>query len=184
MKDDVLAAAPATGARFEPDTSVAQLVDVLASVYYRLDADIDQLRRDRYVESATGRELDRRAVPLGVRRPSGESDDVFRRRALAGRARSTSRTTWDDFAEAVLAVLDAEPDEVELEVDYEQELGAVIVRVASTVLDESPFDDSEIVSLLNGALPMSRRVVIQPTDVATWDDPERGWGTQWGSTIE
>jgi hypothetical protein len=184
MKDDVLENAPPTGARFEPDTEVARLVETLAAVYYRIDADVDQLRRDRYVETATGVELDRRGRPLGVERPAGEGDDAFRRRALAGRARATSETTFEDFAEACLAVLDADPDQVQLTIDYADELGAVIVEATTTVIEESPFSESQIVEFLEGSLPMSRRVVLRPTDVASWGEADKGWGTQWGGDIE
>ncbi len=168
---DVLQKAPETGARFEENTEVARMVETLATIYHRIDVDIGQMREDRYIETATGRELDRRATPLGAERPTGESDDVFRRRALAARARSTSTTTFEDFADAVLTTLDAEPSDVELKVDYVDELGAVIVRADSSVLDESPFSESEIKNLLDGAVPAGRRVVLRKTDGFQFSDP-------------
>lgn len=183
MKDDILEAAPATGARFEQDTEVARLVETFADIYYRLDVDIDQLRRDRYAESATGTELDRIGREVGVQRPLGETDAAFRRRVLAARSRATSQTTWDDLAEICLQVLDADESDVELEVDYTDELGAVIVRITTEVLEAAPFSQAQIVEFLESALPMSRRIVLRPTDVATWGDAEKGWGTQWGGDI-
>ena len=184
MKDDVLNAAPATGVRFEPGTETERLVKTLAAVYYRLGSDLDQLRRDRYLETATGVELERRARPLGIERPAGEGDDAFRRRALAGRARATSRTTFEDFAETCLKVLDADPDQLRLTVDYADEPGAVIVEVTTAVIDASPFGTDQIIAFLEASLPMSRRVVLRPTDVASWGDTEKGWGTQFGGDIE
>jgi len=183
VKDDVLANAPLTGARFEQNTEAARLVETLASIYYRLDTDIDQLRRDRYTETATGTELDRHGREVGVERPPGESNPAFRRRVLAGRGQATSRTTWADFAELVLDVLDCDADQVQMTIDYTDELGAVIVEAESSVIDASPFSESTIVSFLEGALPMSRRVVVRATDVFTWDDPDKGWGTQWGGAL-
>lgn len=183
MQDDVLEAAPAGGVRFEHDTEVAQLVEVLASVYYRLDTDIDQLRRDRYTGSATGRELDRHGREVSVSRPTDEDDPAFRRRVQAGRGQATSQTTWDDFAQLCLDVLGADPEQVRLSMGDGSELGAVIVEITTTVLDDAPFSETEIVGFLEGALPMSRRVVLRPTDVATWGDAEKGWGTQWGGDI-
>jgi len=184
LKTDVLQAAPPAGVRFEPGTETERLVATLAAVYYRLGSDLDQLRRDRYVETATGVELERRARPLGVERPTGEGDDAFRRRALAGRARATSRTTFEDFAETCLEVLDADPDQLRLTVDYDDEPGAVIVEATTTVIEASPFTSDQIVAFLEASLPMSRRVVLRPTDVASWGDGEKGWGTQWGGDIE
>lgn len=183
MKDDVLDAWPPSGVRAEQRTEIARLVETLASVYYRIDVDVDELRRDRYAATATGTELDRIGREVGVQRPVGEGDDAFRRRVMAGRARSTSETTWDDFAELVLNVLDADETDVELAVDYGDELGAVIVRVTTSVLDAAPFSQAEIIQFLEAALPMSRRVVVRLTDVATWGDADKGWGTQWGGDI-
>ncbi len=171
MKDDVLQAAPPAGVRFEPGTETERLVATLAAVYYRLGSDLDQLRRDRYVETATGVELERRARPLGVERPTGEGDDAFRRRALAGRARATSRTTFEDFAETCLVLLDADASDVTLRVDYDDELGAVIVELTSQLLDAAPFSEATIKSILEGALPASRRVVLRRLDGFQFSDP-------------
>lgn len=164
MKDDVLESAPPTGVRFERDTEVARLVDVLTDVYYRLDTDIGQLRMDRYLETASGREMDLRARPLGVTRPKGENDETFRLRALAGRVRSASDSTFDDFARTALEILDADPGDITLSVDYTDERGAVIVQADSDVIEASPFTDSTIVEILEGALQMSRRVVLRELD--------------------
>lgn len=164
MKDDVLEAAPATGARFEQNTEVARLVETLASVYYRFDVDVDRIRGDRYLETATGIELDKRARPVGVQRPTGERDQKFRQRALAGRARSLSETTFDDVGRVALAALDADPDQVTLDIDYEDELGAVIVEATSAVYDAAPFSEPTIISILEGAIPMSRRIVLRRRD--------------------
>lgn len=164
MKDDVLEHAPPTGVRFEPGSEVERLVEVLAAAYYRLDTDIDQLRRDRYLETATGVELDRRANPLGVDRPAGEGDAKFRRRALAGRARALSRASFDDFARVCLAALNADPDEVSITKNYDLHPGAIIVSATSDVFVSSPFAKDEIIDLLEGALPMDRRVRLQEAD--------------------
>jgi hypothetical protein len=165
MKDDVLEAAPQTGARFEQNTEVARLVETLASVYYRFDVDVDRIRGDRYLETATGIELDMRARPVGVQRPTGERDQKFRQRALAGRARSLSETTFDDVARVALAALDADPDQVTLDIGSDgDELGAVIIEATSAVYDAAPFSEQTIISILEGAIPMSRRVVLRRRD--------------------
>lgn len=171
MKDDILKAAPDTGVRFEPDTEVARLVQTLAQAYYRMDADINKLRNSRSINTAKGRELDLKAKEVGVQRPTGEGDDAFRRRALAGRKRARSETTWEDFAEGCLEFLDADPGDVRLDVDYTEELGAVIVYVSSSVLYESPFTENTIRENLEEMLPMSRRVVIRVSDGFQFSDP-------------
>ncbi|SEO72029.1 hypothetical protein SAMN05216388_1017100 [Halorientalis persicus] len=183
MKDDVLAAAPPTGVRFEQGTEVARLVNTLAQLYYRIDDDISTLRRSRFIESATGRELDLIGLSVNVYRPDGEADPKFRRRVFAGFAAAQSRTTFEDFARVCLKVLDADPSDVRLTKDWASDLGTIIVRVRSTVLDGSPFTTDTITELLEQAAPMSRRVAIQLTDVATFGDPDRGWGTQFGGDI-
>jgi hypothetical protein len=182
MKDDVLNLAPETGARFEQDTEVERLVETLAQVYYRLDADINKVRNSRTINTAKGNELDLKAREFGINRPEDEGDDIFRKRALAGRKRARSESTWEDFAEGVLMFLDADPNDVEIIIDHEQELGAVIVDVSSSVLDDSPFSTATINNFLEGMIPMSRRVVIQRSDGFQFSDPEstsektgKGW---------
>jgi len=184
VKDDVLTHAPPTGVRFDPETETARLVEVLAAAYYRLDTDIDQLRRDRYLETATGIELERRARPLDVERPAGEGDPRFRRRALAGRARATSRTTFEDFADVCLAVLDAAPDDVQLSKEFDTEPGAIIVTATSDTFDEALFAEPEIIRFLEASLPMSRRVILRRLDGFQFsidgEAPGKGFGEgQW-----
>ena len=171
MKSDVLENAPPTGARFESDTEVARLVEVLTQQYHRIDADVNKLRNSRLIESATGLELERKAREVGINRPDGEGDDTFRRRALAGRTRAKSQATYEEFAHGVLQFLDAGPSDVELTVDYTDELGAVIVEVSSSIIDEAPFTVSTIERYLEGMIPMDRRVVIRTTDGFQFSSP-------------
>lgn len=164
MKDDVLDAAPATGARFETGTDVARLVELFAQVYYRMSADINELNNSRILETATGVELDRKAREFGISRKLGESDDDLRLRALAGRTSVRSQTTFEEFADGALQFLQADSSDVKLTVDYTDEFGAVIVIVKSDVMDASPFDEATIVDFLEAMVPMDRRVVIRALD--------------------
>jgi hypothetical protein len=164
MEEDVLKEAPPTGALFETGTEVQRLVKTLAVVYHRLDADLNRMRQDRYIETASSEELDKRARPLGVERPPGESDDAFRRRAAVGRERVTSRSTFEDFAETVVAALDVEPDDVEIYKEFSTEPGAVIVEAKSDVFDSAPLSEATITKLLEGALQMDRRVILRRED--------------------
>jgi hypothetical protein len=164
MEEDVLKEAPPTGALFETGTEVQRLVEALAAVYHRLDADLNRMRQDRYIETASNKELDKRARPLGVERPPGESDEAFRQRAKAGRERVKSTTTFESFADAALATLDAEPDEIEIYKNFGDELGAVFVEATSDVYDEAPLSEPTIIKLLEDSLPMDRRVILRRRD--------------------
>ena len=172
MKTDVLESAPPTGARFEENTEVARLVETLAQVYYRIDADISQLESFRTIDDASGLELDKKAKEFGVKRPVGESDEIFRRRAKAGRTRARSGATFEEFAEGALNFLDAEPNDLEIEINYEDELGAVIINVNSDIVDNAPFTEDTISEYLEGMIPMDRRVVIRKTDGFQFSAPD------------
>jgi len=171
MKKDVLDSAPSSGVRFEQNSEIGRLVETLASLYNRIDDDVDKLEDFRYIETATGNELDKKARPVGTIRLPGESDSDFRRRALAGRVRVTSETTYEEFAKGVLVLLDANPSDVEIFVDYQDELGAVIVKLTNQVLNNSPFSESVIVSYLEGMIPMGRRVVLRREDGFQFSSP-------------
>lgn len=164
MKSDVFNEAPTTGARFEPGTEVERLIVTLAQLFYRIDADISKMRNSRTIDDASGLELDKKAREFGVFRPTGEGDDAFRRRAIAGRTRARSEATYEEFAKGVLQYLDADPSDVSLTVDYQDERGAVIVEANSQVIDDSPFSTSTILEQLEGMIPLDRRVVLRQTD--------------------
>lgn len=170
MKDEVLDRAPATGAQFERDTEVARLVGVLAHVYDRIDDDIDTMMDSRSIETAAGDELDLKALEFDTVRPQGESDSTFRLRVKAARTSLKSETTFEEFAEGCLQFLGANPSDIELIVDYTDELGAVIVLVDSRVIDNSPFSEPTIVNLMETMIPMDRRVVLRAQDGFQFSD--------------
>lgn len=183
MKNDVMREAPTTAARFEEGTELARLIEILAQAYYRMDADIHKLKNSRSIETASGLELDRKAREVGVNRPLGEGDDVFRRRALAGRTRVKSGATYEEFARGALQFLDAEPSDVRVYVDYQDELGAVILEASSSVIDNSPFTEQTIISYLEAMIPMDRRVALRTADGFQFSLPSTegekdglGWG--------
>lgn len=183
MVDNILDAAPETGVRFEPGTEAARLTDTLAQVYYRMDADINKIRQSRSVNTAKGRELDAKAREINVTRPEGESDEAFRTRAIAGRTRARSTTTWDDFAEICMAVLDTTKSKVTMEVDYTDELGSVIVYANSDVIEASPFTTTQIVEFLEEGLTMSRRVVLRRRDGFQFDSDSAALGLGWSEGL-
>jgi len=161
---DILAQAPPTGFRFEPHTEIERLVGILSGLLYRVEITTEQLKNERYVETATGIELDRRGREFNVDRPAGEGDRAFRQRVKAARGRARSTTTWPDFARLTLDVLEADPNDVNLSIDYSDELGSVIVEVSTKLIDEAPFDEAIIKSFLEATLPGSRRVALRRRD--------------------
>jgi hypothetical protein len=171
MQQEILDAAPPSGARFEDGTELARFIGVLAATYSVVESDINQLYDSRYVDSASGLELDRLGLEFGVTRPPGEGDTRFRKRVGIGRKISFSRTTWDDLAEVALDLLETEEGKLRITKDFDAELGAVIVRAYTSDIDDSPFTEAEIIDFLERAIPGSRRIKLEYLNGFQFSDP-------------
>lgn len=164
------------------DGEVNRAAELLSEQYVRLTYNVDVLYDERYVDTATGTELDRLGANVGVRRPTGESDAKFRKRVKAGYVTANSRGTFSDVARAAVAILDCDTNQVSLErARHTSEAATARLSVEGTVLDNSLFTNTEIKDVLSDALVGGHRLELQRNDVFTWGDSTNGWDTEWGS---
>lgn len=160
----------------------------LAKVYKRqmdrLDIEIDRIYEQRFVETATGEELERLGAKYGIRRKSGEDDEKLRLRIGAAQQVSQSRGTYKDIAQIALEVLDCEPEQITLIRPSESgEPGTGIIRVQGDVIDDSPFTIAEIANLLGDGAVAGHKIEVQQSDAFTFGDADNGFGTEWGQFI-
>lgn len=147
-----------------PDESEA-IYDLLVAAgteLDHLDVQIDSLQQQRFLDTATGGELEKLAAEVGVHKETGESKARFRTRARVGKARSRSTGTLPDFAQ-LLHVLFGD-DATECSLSAVTGDPAVRLTVPSVLVDDSPFSASEIESLLEPALPMGDGLVVVTDD--------------------
>lgn len=143
------------------DDPLYDLVVALVSELYRIDGEIERLFEQRFVDTATGIELDRLGRLVGVERPFGENDDAFRIRVKAGYAKATSTCDFESFAKVALKIIDGQASQLTITNEFDTKPATVIVEAPSSVLSDNPLSNSEIQSFLEDAVPMSHRVELR-----------------------
>lgn len=172
-------------ARIRSGNPVHNLLDVYVQRLTDIDTTVEDLYDQKYIDTATGEELERLGRNVGVERKTGENDAKLRLRVKAGYETATSDGTYEDIAQTALIVLDADPSQVDIDTARDTaDYATALVRANSSVISASPFTTAEIESLLSDAAVGGHRIILQATDVFTWDDANRGWGTVWGKHVE
>ena len=144
----------------EPGDNLYKLLQVVGSENRRLDLELESLYDNRFVDTATGRELEKLGRYVGVTRKTDEKDDKLRIRINAAFASQASDTTRDSFATVALLVLDADAESVSFSSPPETEPKTVELTADGSIIDASPLTIDEIQVLLNGALSVDAQAVI------------------------
>lgn len=165
------------------DDPLHNLLTVLQTESDSFDDELATQYRNLFVQTAQGPFLDRLAERYQLHRRDGEGDERLRRRIKAAIAAATSKATFEYFASIVLFVLDAAPNEVKLLPPSETGNAAtIVVATSASVLDDTSFTNSEIVSLLNESVPAGGSVEIRTDGTFEFDgqnftpDPNTGFG--------
>lgn len=167
------------------DPEVRRMLSLFTRQMDRLAVDINEIFAERFIDSATGAQLDFLGHNVGVKRPTGEGDDKFRKRVQAGYIVASSTGTFGDIAQAAAALLDTDPANISIKRAKDTaDPATAVVLVTKEVLNNSPFTNSEIGDLLGRAAVGGHRVVILQSGAFTWDDSNLGWGTEWGESID
>lgn len=150
-------------------TPLYGILATLATENQRIDVVLDELYDDRFLNTATGRELELIGHYVDVRRNTGESDPQLRARIAAEFGAKSSNTTFESFAKICLTVLNANSGDVTLVTPPESGSKTVNVEVDGAVLDESEFTSSEMESMLDRSLSAGASVSILETGTFAFD---------------
>jgi len=137
-----------------------KLLKVIVSENKRLDIELDDLYDDRFLDTATGKELEKIAGLVGVIRKTGEIDSKLRKRIRGAFAANASDTTYESFTSATLSILEASPNQVTFITPPDSSPKIVEIEVDGSVIDENPLTTGELVTLLNGALSIDAKAKI------------------------
>lgn len=171
---------------FEGD-NLYKLLEVVALENNRIDLDIEEVYDDKFLESATGKELEKIGDLVGVDRKTAEGDKKLRKRIQAEFAAQASDTTYEMFASVTLSILETDPTSIEIITPPDSIPKVIEINVDGSVLDDSPLSRTEIADLLDRTVSASARVDIKESGTfafAGGNDALKGWndGT-WSSTI-
>lgn len=163
------------------DEPLADLLRTVLTELDDLDDEIATVFDGRFIETATGDELDFLASTVNIQRKTDETDERLRRRVRGVYEAAQSTGTYEDVAQVALFVLDADPEQVNLDPARETvDPATAVVEVEDAVINDSPFTEAEIERLLRRSAVGGHRLTLQRSNVFTWGDPDLGWGTKWG----
>ncbi|WP_372611591.1 hypothetical protein [Halomonas sp.] len=144
-----------------PEKNLTSLLHVLASENGRIDLELESMYDDRFIGSATGKELEKLGAFVGIVRKTDEGDDKLRVRILGGFAAEASDTSYESFASAAMSILGADKGDITLTTPPDTiEPKTVELGVDGAILDSHPLTKNELQILLNGALSVDARAVI------------------------
>lgn len=153
--------------------NLSSLLQVMVSENKRIDLELETLYDQRFVQTATGKELEKLGDPVGVDRKTGEGDSKLRKRILGGYISQASDGTYSAFATAALTILDCEPESVSIKRPHEVAPKQIELHVDGSVIEANPLTQSELQVLLNGALSVDAglTIIAGGTFAFAGDDP-------------
>jgi hypothetical protein len=148
----------------DDDEAIADVLRALQTELDELDGEIQNLRDQRFVDTATGPELEKLGAEVGVVPETGESEDRYRYRVRLGKAIADSDGTLPTFAQILHVALGEDATSVSLAPVTDEP--AVQLSIPSDVINDLPVTQSELEGILVDALPDSDGLNIITDD--TW----------------
>lgn len=148
----------------DDDEAVADVLRALQTQLNELDRQINTLRDQRFVDTATGDELEKLGAEVGVVPETGESETRYQYRVRLGKAIADSDGTLPTFAQILHVALGQDATSVSLAPVTDEP--AVQVSIPSDVIADLPVTQSELESILVDALPDSDGLNVISDD--TW----------------
>ena len=171
----------------ESDPDIYKLLDVLASETGRIDLDAEHLYDQRFIDSASGNELEKIGFEVGVKRRANETDEHLRRRIYTAYAAQSSNTTYEAVAQAALTIIGAEPTQLSIETPPESGDKNINITASLTVIEDCPLTEGEIVSNLEDSISVDASVTLLVTGTFGFAGNTNNEGFNegtWSSTVE
>jgi hypothetical protein len=140
------------------DHELYKLLHVVAGENNRIDLDIEEIYDDKFLSTATRKELEKLGDFVGVTRKTAEGDRKLRKRIQAEFAAQASDTTYENFASAALSILGSTKETTSIRTPPDTVDKVVELEVNGGVLDDNPLTRSEIADLLDRTVSASAKV--------------------------
>ena len=155
----------------EADENLDALIEAFAEALSIAEDNIEVLREQADLETASGEALDRMAAARDLRRRTDESDESLRERIRVKRLQTTSDTSHEAFANLCERIFDADVDLFTIEPSAEDE-PRIIIRTDASVVENSPFDTDGLNDRLEESLPAGHGSEIQTVGTFRLDGPD------------
>lgn len=145
------------------DSDLYDFLNSFANEYRQIDVFIDELYEQRFLDTATTRELEKLGAEVGITRRAGEDDEELRFRTRVGKAVAASNGTAEDI-ETILEIAFG-ADNLE-NIDVEHVSGDPITRfsVPQPYIDDIPLTRAEFEDELRRAFPCGHEVEVVSSD--------------------
>lgn len=128
---------------------------------------IDFAQESMHIRTAGGEQLDRIGQTIGLRRRSGEGDELYRARIIGTHAAGRSQGTTNDIIETTATILGVDTDRVRLDTQYDTDPATVYVLIQNEDIDDTVLEPSDIKDILESSVIAGHDIVVQRTQ----DDP-------------
>ena len=169
---------------FEGGDDIQSLITALGDTLDRIDATIDSVYDNRFVESARGTSLNKLGEPVGIqRRDIGnpersddlESDERLRKRVLAAKALVGLDTTSPSFTQLLAVLFPRATTAISIAVATDEPKAEV--TIPTNVVSRSPLNSTEIEDILEDGVASSYDVTVTKSgsfnyETESVDDPE------------
>jgi len=161
------------------DGAVYDLLTVLETEYDRIDVELDELQEQRFVETATGTELDKLASEVGVVRETGESDERLRFRTKVAKAITRSSGNIYELV-GLLELLFGDLVET-ITLTPVSDAPVINMNTPDVILNEAPVDLNTLEDLLTQSLPSGDSLTIITDDTFAFGGDTSGAGFNEGT---
>ena len=163
----------------DQDGAIVEFITVYERHHDDLVETVNELYDDRFVESATGRELEKLASEVGLDRQTGESDDRLRFRTQIAKAVTQSNDDIESFAELLNQLFGDDVTNISLSSTADAPI--VNMSLPQFMVDDVPVTQSKLEDLLTQALPSGDSLTVITDDTFAFDGDTSGAGFNEGA---
>jgi hypothetical protein len=145
----------------------------------RIDRTIDHIKKQKFIDTATGTSLDLLAGEVGVIRETNESDERLRFRAQIAKAIPESTTDIRTFAELLRVLFGEEASNISLTTPSGRPV--VILTVPDSVITDIPLTREELEKELQQVVPSGDNIIIQEKGLFSFKGSPFGKGFSEGT---
>lgn len=143
----------------DPGTDWDKLLEVILEEFEREHQVIDAILSGRYIDDATGAQLNKIGEFWQVERRDQEGDDLYRARIKAQFPRHTSRATIDEVIEASATLLDTHPQRFDIHENFDIEPARFDIVVEEIALHDAGVSIDDYQQLIQDIKPAGVKAV-------------------------
>ncbi len=135
--------------------------DILRAIQGELDyidSETDTLRDERFIDTASGQELEKLASEVGIVQQTGESEEHFRERAMVAKSLSRSDGTLPDIADVLYSLFGEDAQNISVTTGVGSPSG--VIEIPDALFDDIEMSDAELELMLEDAVPTGDTLTV------------------------